>query len=226
MDNITKQKIIDSPFYTIIVSLLNLWGISKKFIGKSNEYKVGKTTLFRNTRIRVEGQNNRIEIGSKCRFRKLQINITGNNNTVVFGDSFILYDACRISIYGDNCNVYIGSYTSIASAFLYLEESNTSVNIGNDCMLGRAISISTTDFHSVIDKTTMKRINFPKDVYIGNHVWIGYDVEINKGASILDDSVVGSHSLVTKKFDKDSLCIGGVPAKIIRENITWSRKRL
>lgn len=39
MDNITKQKIIDLPFYNIIISLLNIWGISKKFRGKSNEYK-------------------------------------------------------------------------------------------------------------------------------------------------------------------------------------------
>lgn len=115
---------------------------------------------------------------------------------------------------------------NIRNAYLFIEESNTSVNIGNDCMLGKSIVISTTDFHSVIDKTTLKRINYPKDVYIGNYVWIGSDVKINKGVSVLDESVVGSHSLFTKKFDKDSLCIGGVPAKIIRENITWSRKNL
>lgn len=69
--------------------------------------------------------------------------------------------------------------------------------IGKDCMLGRKISICTTDFHSIIDVATSKRINPAKDVTIGNHVWIGADVAINKGVTIADNSIVGSNSVVT-----------------------------
>lgn len=226
MDVSIKQKIIDSKIYPFLVFILNTWGLFKRIRGNSNSCMIDSTSLFRKTFINVNGRNNMIKIGSKCRFRNFKINVNGDNNTITIGDKLELYDYCNISIIGDNCNVNIGNSTTIGSTCLYLEESNTSVSIGDECMFGRAISISTTDFHSVLDKTTMKRINYPKDVFIGNHVWIGYDVEINKGSSIMDDSVVGSHSLVTKKFDKKSLCIAGVPAKIIKENITWSRKKI
>lgn len=120
----------------------------------------------------------------------------------------------------------IGKKTTIGSASLFLEENETDITIGEDCMLGRNICLQTTDFHSILDASTGERINYPESVEVGNHVWLGYGVTMGKGSSVADNSVVGEHSLVTKKHLQPNICLVGVPAKIIKENITWSRERL
>lgn len=154
------------------------------------------------------------------------IEIEGNNNTVHIGAGVMVYEHCYISVKGDGCNIYIDDKTTIGDASLFAEESHTSIRIGKDCMLGRKISISTTDFHSIIDVATGKRINPAKDVTIGNHVWIGADVAINKGVTIADNSIVGSNSVVTKRFEEPNIILIGMPAKKIREAVTWSRQKL
>ena len=66
-------------------------------------------------------------------------------------------------------------------------------------------------------------MNKNQSVYIGNHVWVGADALIQKGARISDNSVVATRSIVTKQFDQGNVVIAGVPARIVRENIGWSR---
>lgn len=220
-----KLAIINSPIYPMITNLVNLYGLKTSGIeggGKS----FGNRILFRASRIKCKGKGNKIEIGDYCRFRNVLIEIEGNNNTVHIGAGVMVYEHCYISVKGDGCNIYIDDKTTIGDASLFAEESHTSIRIGKDCMLGRKISISTTDFHSIIDVATGKRINPAKDVTIGNHVWIGADVAINKGVTIADNSIVGSNSVVTKRFEEPNIILIGMPAKKIREAVTWSRQKL
>lgn len=70
---------------------------------------------------------------------------------------------------------------------------------------------------------TGKRINLAKDVTIGNHVWIGTDMAINKGVVVSNNSIVGGNSVVTKRFEESNIILIGMPAKKIREAVTWSR---
>ena len=60
-------------------------------------------------------------------------------------------------------------------------------------------------------------------VSIGNHVWIGAGSVVNKGAIIGNESVIGMCSLVTKRIP-DNCVAAGVPAKVIKTNINWSRE--
>lgn len=46
-------------------------------------------------------------------------------------------------------------------------------------------------------------------------------VDILKGASINDNSIIGFKSLVTKKYTEKNVIIAGSPAKIIKTNINW-----
>jgi acetyltransferase-like isoleucine patch superfamily enzyme len=59
------------------------------------------------------------------------------------------------------------------------------------------------------------------EIVIGDRVWIGSRVLINKGVRIGDGSVVASGSVVNGVFPAAAL-IGGNPARIIREGVTWS----
>ena len=156
----------------------------------------------------------------------MTIEVFGKNNTVEIADSVMVYERCYISIKGDNCHCVIGSKTTIGSASLFLEESRTDIRIGEDCMLGRDICLHTTDFHSILDNISGQRINYPESIYVGEHVWLGLGVTLGKGAYVADGSVVGEHAMVTKKFTQPHICLVGIPAKIIKENINWSREKL
>jgi acetyltransferase-like isoleucine patch superfamily enzyme len=54
-------------------------------------------------------------------------------------------------------------------------------------------------------------------VKIGDRVWIGSGAIILPGVSIGDDSVIAAGAVVIKSFPEKS-SVGGVPAKLIREN--------
>ena len=92
-------------------------------------------------------------------------------------------------------------------------------------MFSSAIVVRTGDSHSILDKDG-NRINPSKSVRIGDHVWIGNQVTILKGVIIQKDSIVGSGSLVTKKFFDTNIIIGGSPAKVIKESISWCGERI
>lgn len=66
------------------------------------------------------------------------------------------------------------------------------------------------------------RINISKDITIGEHVWIGANVSILKGCKIPNNSVIGTGAIVTKKFEKEGICIAGNPAKVVKEEINWT----
>jgi acetyltransferase-like isoleucine patch superfamily enzyme len=95
----------------------------------------------------------------------------------------------------------------------------TSINIGNNNMYGWNINFNTTDGHHIyIDG---KEGITKSDIVIGNHVWIGSYCNIAKGAKTADDTVIAQNSLVTKQFSEINILIGGVPAKKIKDNVSW-----
>ena len=68
---------------------------------------------------------------------------------------------------------------------------------------------------------TMRRTSF------WGHVWIGMGCLILKGAYIPEDCIVAAKSVVCsmKNVNKGSL-LGGIPARILKENINWNHKRI
>ena len=220
-----KQTILQSPVYPMICRVNNVFGLKIKTMN-GGKHIIASNSLFRKSKITIKGKGSSVVVGNRCRFRNTTIEVFGNNSTVEINDSVLVYEKCYISIKGDNCHCVILNKTTIGSASFFLEESNTEIHVGSDCMLGRSVCLQTTDFHSIVDSSTGTRINYPDNVKVGNHVWLGYGVTLGKGAAVNDNSVVGEHSLVTKKFTQPNICLVGIPAKIIKENINWNREKL
>ena len=169
----------------------------------------------------VQPGNNTVEIGAGSDFSGV-ILVRGSGNIVRIGPGCTIRG--RITVKGMNQRVIIGENTTFAGVSILAQE-NCDVIIGSHCMFSRDIEIRTSDSHSVIAKSDLRRLNKPASVKIGNHVWLGLRCIVNKGAKIPDDSVVGAAAFVNKAFDETGIILAGSPAKIVKRGVTWQRER-
>ena len=178
--------------------LSSVSGININFIGHNNNVTIYEGTTFSSCSMNlVSGMN--IEIG-RSKFGIVKLRIFGNKSTINIGKDF--------SCWGVEIRCH---------------EQSTAVSIGDECMFSEEILIYPTDVHSIFDKFTGEVLNLGKPITIGNHVWCGRGVTFLKGSSVLNDSVIASHSIVTKAFSEDNVVIGGNPAKTLRQGINWAR---
>jgi acetyltransferase-like isoleucine patch superfamily enzyme len=97
-----------------------------------------------------------------------------------------------------------------------------SVSFGSDCLLAD-VKIYATDYHEIFDAESGEVLNKPRDVTIGDRVWLAMRSIVLKGASIGNDSVVAAGSVVSGgSFPGNSLLMG-VPAAVKRSGIKWRR---
>ena len=122
--------------------------------------------------------------------------------------------------------VNIGKNFSIVSGNFFIDY-NTELTIGDDCMFSADIWLRTSDAHLVFHQNKyLGQFDIRKKhcLNIGNHCWIGLKSMILKNTSLPNGTIVGSGAVVTKKFDIPSCAIGGNPAKIIKQDMTWDRE--
>ena len=97
---------------------------------------------------------------------------------------------------------------------------NDKIVFGDRCIVGWNVQINTTNGHRIWTEDKESKDSGP--VFIGNHVWITSNVIITKNVTVSEDSVVAQGAVLTSIFKKKHVLIGGVPAKIIKENIYWA----
>ncbi len=174
----------------------------------------------------IKGYNNKCIIESKTFIDNAYIYIKGNNNCISIGHNCIIGPKVKFHIEGNNIKVLIGRNTTMTRNIeLCAQEDNTTINIGEDCMLSNSIIIRTSDSHPIYDSNTHKRLNFPKDIIIGKHVWIAPNSKIMKGSIIGDGSIIGSDTTTTKEYPANCMIIGR-PATIHKRNVYWTRESL
>lgn len=158
----------------------------------------------------------------------LQKNITLANTNITIHKNATLYinSFCEIRgriIVQPGAAVYIGkNLICNGNIFIHSAEKGKII-IGDDCLFSNP-QIYNSDFHGYYDNLTGKRMNLPKDVEIGNKVWIGLNCLILKGTKIADNNIIGAGSITSKVFDVPNAIVSGNPARIVRENINWTRK--
>ncbi len=204
---------------------------SIKFIhlnGKNNtvRIKVDDVSAFEKQKgllIAVFGENNIINIGKVFYPVNDTIGLTGL--TINIGNPPEDTIDPGVNRYANNCKIDIGDNIIFCGARLFLQDDNSSISIGDDCMFSWGIDVWCTDVHTITDLEG-NPLNFGKSIEIGNHVWVGKDVKVGKNTKISDDSIVGWGSIVTKKFEQSNVILAGNPAKIVKENINWNFRDL
>ena len=191
------------------------------------------------------GANNRIEISEKViGDGDGTIILDGDNNLIVvdpsalaFGGFFHLTGGARVII-GEKVNasqlfVYavhgaelrIGGWGGFNGLVRLLMHEPGKLTIGDNCLFAAEVDVTTSDMHSIIDVPTQERINYAKDIMIGNRVWIGQRSMVLKGAQIGDGSIIGAQSVVTNTIPSNCVAAGN-PAKLVRDNVTWDKRLL
>ncbi|GAB1448446.1 acyltransferase [Bacteroidota bacterium] len=227
-----KELVKNNPVLLKYLRMLKSWRKLRQFIavktikGKNNSLQIEKSALLKNCKFDIQGDNNCIEIHASCFLNGLTFYIRGNSNKVVLGKGVRFNNSGHIWVEDNHCVATIGDNTTIEDAHLAVTESNSKIEIGRDCMFAYDIDLRTGDSHSIIDKTTRERINPAQNISIGNHVWVASHVSILKGVQIADNSVVASRAVVTKSFSESNILMGGMPARILKENIDWKRERI
>lgn len=200
-------------------------------IQNRHSFKHGKNNVIENfggqkvnSRIQIDGNNNRVVLEKGCMFLNSLIRISGNDNKVVLkANSYV--SGAELWVEDKQCVLSIGERTFIGHhSHLACTEDESKLEIGDDCMLSSYVQIRTGDSHSIIDENG-KRINKAQSVMIGNHCWLGEGAKVMKGVTLEGDDIVSTGAIVTKSFGKNVL-LGGVPAKVIKENINWRNERL
>lgn len=191
-------------------------------------YRIGKNNTIVNngvklsTKSQIIGDNNHVVIEDGALVKNTLIHITGSNNRIVLKEGSYVSKA-ELWIEDNNCEIIIGKRTFIGPAHIAAAENNSKVIIGDDCMIGLRVQIRTSDSHSILSDG--KRVNYADPISIGNHVWICPESKIMKGVHLSDDTIVSTGTVVTRDFGPNVL-LGGVPAKVIKENVNWDEKRL
>ena len=154
---------------------------------------------IKNFEVIFEGDNNEIKmyqsylLGAKLRF------VCKNDVKISIGKSpywnfikleYFINDKSQLII-GNNCSF-------CGTEFVLHDEPGLCIEIGDDCMFSDDILLRPSDGHTLLDANTNEVLNYPSNIKVGNHCWIGKGVKILKGAIIPDNSVVGMGSIYTK----------------------------
>lgn len=122
----------------------------------------------------------------------------------------------RISVGKAGKLVFAGGVEITAETAIICQKK---ISFGEGTLISWENLIMDTDFHHVIKNGEI--VNHPAEINIGKQVWIGCRCTILKGSSIADNTIVAAGSLVTKKFTRENVVIGGMSAKILTDGVEW-----
>lgn len=176
------------------------------------------------SRIQIVGNGNKLIMEKGSMLLNSLVKISGNNNEVVLrADSYV--SGAELWVENDGCLLEIGEGTFVGHhSHLACTEDGSRLIVGDDGMISSYVQIRTGDSHSIVDMEG-NRINYAQSVIIGNHCWIGEGAKVLKGVTLEGDDIVSTGAIVTKSYGKNVL-LGGIPAKVIKENVNWNSARL
>ena len=127
---------------------------------------------------------------------------------------------------GSRINVNAGAKLSLGSGYMNHEcviDCFDSISIGHHVVISERVVLRDSDNHTIKDLEAISSDESAgtAPIVIGDHVWIGMNVIVLKGVTIGEGAVVAAGSVVNKDVQPHCL-VAGVPAKVIKTNVSWS----
>lgn len=152
-------------------------------------------------------------------FKKGEKVIWQNSGKVVFRGRTHFGQGCSISVNEEGVLDLGGNFLCTGSSHFVVSKS---LAFGADCLVAWQCLFMDTDFHKILNKDGIQT-NENRPINIGDHVWVGCRSTILKGVSIPAGCVIAEGSNVVSSLTIQNSIIGGNPAKIIKEDISWER---
>ena len=134
---------------------------------------------------------------------------------VTFGKSVCLYNGVKISLTGMGKAPVLSLGDGVSVGDRTQIHTGREVTVGDGTLISWDCVIMDRDYHAVGTE-----VEEPLPVRIGKHVLIGCRSIVLKGVTVGDGAVVAAGSVVTHDVPAGAL-VGGNPARIIKENISW-----
>lgn len=145
-----------------------------------------------------------------------EINILGTlvfKGHVQFGKDYFIY-------IGENGYCELGHMASLASnaKLICIEQ----IVLGNFARFGSESQIMDTNFHQIMDTQTGEKFKMTAPIIIGNYNYAASRVTVLQNTKTPDYCTIASNSLCNKDYTSlgENILIGGIPAKLIRTNIS------
>ena len=138
----------------------------------------------------------------------------------LFVDDGAVFEVDRFTCHaGSRISVNKGAKLTLKTGFINQEsiiDCSNEISIGENCAISHRVIIRDSNNHKI--KRPGYEVSAP--IKIGNNVWIGMGAMVLSGVTIGDGAVIAAGAVVNKDVPPNTL-VGGVPAKVIRENIEW-----
>jgi acetyltransferase-like isoleucine patch superfamily enzyme len=141
------------------------------------------------------------------RMRKGSEIIVSGNVNMFYGTTIEAHTDAKFSI--GQCHINTGAVIICAYK----------MRIGSGVLISRLVHIMDSDHHHVFDENGNKT-NMPKEVIIGDNVWLGVKSTIMRGVKIGEGSIVSANSVVVNQV-KPHLLVSGIPARVFSEVKSW-----
>lgn len=224
----TIFRVVRAVRHPILTTLGFLYGayLTLRYI---DQYQIFPAVVFRGGLIRlriVKGEQSqlvthgRLVVEPWLGGRSGSSLFIGEGAKAVFLGDFVIGDDVRITLFKD-AKLLVGgkdresgsgiTARSVVLVYRYLE-------IGRDSIVAWDTFITDCDWHPVEEGS------FWQPTSIGRHVWVGAGAKVLKGVMIGDDSIVGSHSVVTSGDYPPRSLLLGAKAKVAKTDIPeWRR---
>lgn len=169
--------------------------------------------------IQFSGENNILFCEESVNLVKSVIMFNGSNSVVYLSGS---KHQCRLNLSLYNNSVfYCGRDNYFNDRLNVVLSEQKHMFIGNGGLFSFGIWARTADPHLVYSAETKMRINPSKSVFLGDHVWIGQEAMLLKGAKIYSGSILGAQSVLAGKTVESNSSYAGNGAKRIAKDIFW-----
>lgn len=124
-------------------------------------------------------------------------------------------------------SVFIGDDVRATARMMINCRNQGIVSFDKDILIGSDVVLMTDDCHTIISIADNRRINpYGGSIFLRRHIWVADSVRIMGNSVIESDTVIGAGAFVRKIFEETGVILAGVPAQVIRRNITWDHRDL
>ena len=181
-------------------------GLKIKFDGCDSDVIIhSPIPRFRNCSVSLKSSSKIEILSSKYKINSLYIDCQGNTQYVNIGSDFSCSGNCKM---------------------VFSKEENIGIEIGDDCMFSNNIIFRPSDGHTIIDLNVGTVINRGKTIIVKDHVWLGLNTILLKGAVVSKNCIIGAGSIVSNPCIEENSIYVGTPAKKIKTNINWDRETI